>query len=278
MAARSSLPLRLPFRLPLRLATVALLVTATTATTGCAELLAQLSAVGPAAVQPPQPPRVDVANVRLIRSPTDRQLAGWYCTQVAPMLLCQLFGVVPPMSALQFSFDIDLDVHNPNPYPIPMVEILTAFSAWPGAQGQKNLGAVCLSLCDDGQSCSQGDPQACRSGGPDIRTMADFGMATVNFLLGVATGTTGIENLRVRMLPADGTGRVIVHLELGVSAVLDLVRKMAGDAIDVLRKGKQPHFAIPWRVEGTVWLRVEGFGRFGAGFGPRDGVWNLVAK
>ena len=245
---------------------------------GCAELLQQLNQVNSQTIAPPVPPRIDIANVRLVRAPTDRQLAGWYCTQVAPPLLCQLIGGVPPMSALQFAFDIDLDVQNTNPYPIPMVEILTAFSAWPAAQGQQNLGAVCLSLCDEGQSCAQGDPQACRSGGPDIRTLADFGMATVNFLLGVVTGANGVENLRVRMLPANGTGRVIVHLELGVKAVLDLVRQMAGTAIVLVRKGKQPHFAIPWRIEGTVWLRVENFGRFGAGFGPRDGVWNLLAK
>jgi hypothetical protein len=243
---------------------------------GCAEILQQLqtnNAQG-TGVQP-LPPHVNVASVRLVHAPSNQTLAAYYCTQVAPALVCGLFGPLPQPDDLRFRFDVDLDLTNPNGFPVPTVELLAAFTAYPQATGQQNLGAVCLSLCDDPTQCAQNGANACRSDQSDIRDANDFARATANFLVAVAEGQEHLENLRVRTIPANGQMRVTLHLELGADSVLALVRTLSNDAIQQLQRGQQPQFAIPYRVEGTVWINVEHFGRIAANVPAFEGTWNL---
>jgi hypothetical protein len=251
-----------------------LLIAAACLSEGCAGLNFNLQGQNWGGIAKPEPPRISVAGTRLTRQPTNRQLAGWLCTQVTNPLICHIFGVVPPKSSLLFAFDIDLDADNPNSFPLPMVEVLTVFTAFPAVQGQKNLGAVCLSLCEDPNGCAQ-QPNACQSTEPEIRSLGDFAHAAVGFLTRLAAGQEAIENLRVRLIPAGGKARVVIRLELGVDAVVGLIRQVAQDAMRDLQRGVEPRFSIPYRVEGSVWLRVEHFGRLGAGYGPYHGTWNL---
>jgi hypothetical protein len=57
--------------------------------------------------------------------------------------------------------------------------------------------------------------------------------------------------------------------------MLALIKRASSDAISQITSGRQPTFVIPWAVEGSVWVRFEGFGRIGAGFPRSEGNWAL---
>ena len=98
----------------------------------------------------------------------------YFCTRVAPPIICQIFGQLPTREDLQFQFTTDLDFQNPNQIPLPLVEILAGFTVFPQAAGEHNLGAVCLNLCEDPSVCPPAT-DACRSDQRDIRTLRRAG-------------------------------------------------------------------------------------------------------
>ncbi|MDP3275162.1 MAG: hypothetical protein Q8Q09_08210 [Deltaproteobacteria bacterium] len=258
------------------------LSTAALSQTSCAEVLNQLrSGQGTGAMRPPDPPQVTVAAVRLTRAPRNEQIANYFCQRalnqsLGPLagMVCQVFGPAPRPEDMQFQFTTDLDFRNPNQIPLPLVEILAAFTVFPAATGERNLGAVCLNLCQDPATCPPAQ-DACRSDQRDIRTMQDFAGAAVNFLVGVATGQNSLENLRIRTLAPGATTRAQVHLQLDPQAVLAVLEHVANGAVQQAQRGQQVRFDIPYRFEGTVWLRVENFGRFAATVPPFTGTWQL---
>lgn len=255
---------------------VAALCALSLSSASCAEILNQLrSGQGNGLpVRAPDPPRVTVQQVRLTRAPRNEHIAMYFCARVAPPPLCQIFGPLPTREDLQFQFTTDLDFENPNQIPLPLVEILAAFTIFPQATGEQNLGAVCLNLCEDPNSCPPAEG-ACRSDQRDIRTLNDFAGAAVNFLVGVATGQQRFENLRIRTLAPGAHTRSQVHLQLDPDAVLRVIEHVANNSVAQVQRGQQVRFDIPYRFEGTVWLRVENFGRFAASVPPFTGTWQL---
>jgi hypothetical protein len=268
---RALLPLAL-------LALLALLVVAPWLA-GCTQLPGVL---GPQAVPQPAPPRVTVAGVTLVAFPAAQTVARALCPQVAPGPVCLMLGGAPSPAELRFVFDVALDVENANNFPFPMVEALAAFTAFPDAPeragdagGAQNLGAVCMSMCDDPGRCPQNAADACSGGGANIRTREDFARAAAGFLLATATGQESLDNLRVKTVPAAGRARVVFRLELEPMVMVSLLARLAGDALAQVRRGNVPRFAVPYAIEGSVWVRVENFGKIGAGFGPVRGTWEL---
>jgi hypothetical protein len=265
-------------RIALALATL-LLATAP----GCADLqrlattALDRSTLSRGGIANPIPPRVTVADVRLTEAPTNEMLAAYYCAQVAGPFVCGLLGRVPAREEIRFVFAVDLDVRNANAFPLPLVEVLSAFTAYPQATGRQNLGAVCLSLCESGD-CPQNSAQACRSSQSDIRTMDDFARAAVGFLIAVADGRERFENLRVRTIAPNGQTRATIRLQLDADTVLSLVRTMSEQAIQQAQRGQQVQFAIPYQFEGTVWVNIEHFGRLAVAVPPVRGTWNLQAQ
>jgi hypothetical protein len=185
-----------------------------------------------------------------------------------------LLGGPPPPDALRITFSLGLDVTNDNAIPLPLVEALVAFTAYPGQQGAANLGAVCLSFCDQGGACP-GSADACQAGGLGIRTQQDFAMAAAGFLVAVAAGAESVDNLRIRTLAPNQTTHVTVSLALEPLQLLALFEHFATQAMDQLKRGSVPQFQIPYALEGTAWVTVEHFGKIGAAFGPVQGAWNL---
>ena len=57
--------------------------------------------------------------------------------------------------------------------------------------------------------------------------------------------------------------------------MLALLKRLGGDIASDLKAGRNPSFTIPWAVEGSIWVRFEGFGRIGAGFPRQTGSWVL---
>ena len=220
------------------------------------------------------PPGVSIVQVRLAEMPSNKELASYYCAQYLGPLVCRAFGPVPSISDMHFAFDVELEFRNRNPVPLPIVQSLFAFTAFPEASTVSNLGAVCLSFCEDPDHCEQ-DADACISDDPEIRDAKDFANAAADFLFSVALGEREFSDLRVRTIPPNDQTRMVVRLGIDPVQMVDLIAKLAKDDIDRIRQGKLPELAIPYRIEGTAWVSVESFGRLATGFGPVNGQWRL---
>lgn len=229
---------------------------------------------------PPPPPIVSVASTELKQVPTEAAVGLHYCYEHAPIpLMCLPFGERPTAQDLSFVFELTLNIENPSPIPMPVANALVAFTAFPDADVQENLGALCLSLCPEDQPGSMNNcrPQdrACQSTEPEIRGLEDFAAASVNFLIGTALGTQRVEDLRVRTIPPRERIQLTVRLELAYAQMLRLIEASVGGALEGATQGRFPELVIPYRLEGTVWVTVENFGRFAGGFGPVEGSWDL---
>lgn len=222
----------------------------------------------------PRAPRIVVAEVGLAGHPSAEIVARALCPQIAPVPVCLILGGAPSRAQLAITFAVQLDVTNENAIALPLVEALVAFTAFPGATGGQNLGAVCLSFCNDPATCPPA-ADACTAGGPEIRTVNDFAAASAGFLLAVATGQERMENLKIRTLAPNATTRVTVSLMLDPMQVVTLLARLGTDAVAQVKRGRVPEFVIPWQVEGSAWVAVERLGKIAAGFGPVQGAWRI---
>jgi hypothetical protein len=219
---------------------------------------------------------VQVESAALVSHPNDETLALYLCPLVAGSMVCRLLG--PPVSRdrVKFVFDLVLDVQNPNPMPLPAIEALVAFTAYPDAPGQARVGVVCVALCPENEWCGPPPADGCRGGSePSIKTPEDFVNASAGFLLASALGEVRPSDVRVRMLPAKENIQIKVRLELSPEQLAKLLLVVAKDKIAEVKRGRIPNFAIPYLIEGSVWLRVENFGKIGHDFGPMRNEWRL---
>ncbi len=221
-----------------------------------------------------KPPSVSVAELRLVELPSNKELASYYCSQYLGPLICRAFGPVPSISDIQFAFDVELALRNRSAAPLPVVQSLFAFTAFPGEAAAANLGAVCLSFCENPEHCEQ-DADACTSDDPEIHDAKDFAKAAAGFLFSVALGEKRFSDLRVRTIPPNEELRMVVRLGIDPTQMVDLIAKVAKGDIARIKEGRMPELAVPYQIEGTTWVAVESLGRLASGFGPVDGRWAL---
>jgi hypothetical protein len=254
-------------------------LTSCSSATQLAGLLGPQGGRGGGAGVRPSPPALVRTEVRLAEHPSEQQLAAYYCSQAVnvPAIVspCRVFGTIPTRDSLRFTFAVDLTLRNDNSVPLPTAEALLAFTAYPAATGQHNLGALCVSLRNEGEVTDL--PNGCQDRGDSIRTMADFGNAAARFLFNVATGQTRVGDVRIRTIPPGGEIRVTVSLGLDPESTLGLVRTMSESAVQGLSRGQQPHFVIPYQLEGSLWVEVEHFGRFAVAIPQTRGEFDMGA-
>src|SRR5256885_5788310 len=165
-----------------------------------------------------------------------------------------------------------------NNIPLPLSEILAAITLFPGG-GAQNLGAVCFRLCPpEDPACRGGqDPSSCRQGPGDIRTMADFPQAVANLLvaegLSAASGQGG--HFSAPKVLAGQSLDVVARFTLTPQTLIPIFQQLARQSASELRAGRELSFAVPYRLEGTVFANAGSLGRVAAGFGPAGGEWAL---
>lgn len=227
----------------------------------------------------PTPPDVSVSGVELAYHPTARQLAAYYCAEYVPApanaFVCPAAFGNASLSDLEFAFDLELRFQNPNQIPVPIVEALVAFTAYPASSNQR-LGALCISMCENPNSCPQNGPGACESDQPEIRDAASFATAAAGFLARAATGQASLDDLRVRTIEPSGEVVMNVRLSLAPAQLVPLIKETVTNLVDRLRDRQIPSFAIPYRLEGTAFVTLEGLGRIAIDFGPLENTWNIV--
>jgi len=240
------------------------------------------------------PPTVTFRGASLVRSPSKRDLSAYFCPKLArekglaiggELVCSQLFGSAPRASDMALGFDLRFTVDNPNQIPLPLSEILTAITVFPEATAQ-NLGAVCMRLCDPGDTACQAgqDPNSCRSARGDIRTLNDFPNAVANLLVaeGLAAATSGAlpspGSFRAPKVLASSAVEVVARFSMLPEAMLPLFEQLARQSATQLRAGKELTFAVPYKLQGTVFADAGSLGRVAAGFGPVSGDWALPAS
>jgi hypothetical protein len=235
------------------------------------------------------PPTITFQGAQLVRSPSRRQMSAFYCPRVAQAqlgfaanALCGgLFGSPPPQSEMTLGFDLRFAVANPNNVPLPLSELLTAVSLFPGA-AQQNLGAVCVRLCAPGDAACQAgrDPNACRNARGDIRTLSDFPQAIGNLLIAEGMSAAAGAPLKFeapKVLSASSIN-VVARFALAPEALIPILEQLARQSSNELRAGRELSFAVPYRLEGTVFADAGSLGRIAAGFGPSAGEWAIPVQ
>lgn len=252
---------------------------------GCASLSALARGAGGLGVTPPT---VTFQGATLAQAPGQRDLAAYYCPDVVSLPfggarpLCQgFFGPQPPQTAMVVAFDLRFSVHNPNRIPIPLATVLTAATVFPEASAQK-LGAVCVQLCGEGQpGCTgQPGPGACEASSRDIRSLSDFGNAAVNMLAagGIAAAMGQPLTFQAPTVAANGTIDVTIRFAFGPEQLLSTLRQLATQSVGELKQGHQVSFAIPYRLEGTIFFDAGSVGRIAVPYGPAAGTWVLPTQ
>jgi hypothetical protein len=237
------------------------------------------------AAAPITPPSVTFAGATLARAPSTRLLAAYYCPQLvsAPLgaaaFVCQqAFGPPPPPAAMTVSFDLRFRIANPNQVPLPVASALVATTLFPAGTSEK-LGAVCVTLCADGTSCNGTPPPgACEASSRDVRSLSDFVDKSLPQLLianGIALADGQPPQFSLPPIVASSQVDVTVRYSFGPEQLLLVLRNLASQSVAGLKAGRVPSFAIPYRLEGTVWFDAGSIGRISIGWGPTQGEWTL---
>ena len=69
--------------------------------------------------------------------------------------------------------------------------------------------------------------------------------------------------------------QVVARMSLQPSELLAVMRQLAAQSLDDLKKGHAPTFVIPYRLEGTVWFDAGAIGRVAVNWGPTEGSFTL---
>lgn len=236
------------------------------------------------------PPKITFQGAQLVRSPSRRQLSAFYCPRVTSQqlgsvganLLCgRMFGGVPGAQEMTLGFDMRFQVANPNQVPLPLSEILTAITLFPGV-AQQNLGAVCFRLCAPGDAACQAgrDPNACRNAKGDIRTLGDFPQALGNMLIaeGLAAAGGAPVKFEAPKVIAGSALDVVTRFSLSPETLIPIFEQLARQSINELKLGRELSFAVPFKLEGTIFADAGSLGRVAAGFGPTGGEWVLPVQ
>jgi hypothetical protein len=255
---------------------------------GCALLESELSKNGLDDVPLPDAPTASLKTIELTKRPTNSELTGYYCDDLAggnflaESACVAAFGDPPSKSALQFGFVTIFELENTNDFPIPMVEVLLALDVFEGSD-QAELGAVCISFCNpESEACAPPDAP-CRVDDPEVRDLATFEPTVEDFIELAAAAVTGElfeDNNQFRFIPAadgDEPGRLEarIHFDIGLDPMVDILQVVAVDSTDDILAGRKPSFDVPYSVRGNLFFDVQVLGRLAIGFGPFDGVWSL---
>lgn len=220
----------------------------------------------------PSPPTATFAPVEVSLGPTGAQLAAHFCPRVAATTpldadasaACRANGPAPALDDLAARLHVESIVESRSMVRSRIESALLVLTLYPGTGAQQVVGAVCLTFCDEGAStCPQTD-EACRSSSGDAIELADVAPAH-GFLTSVAVAEERVADLHVLELAPHGTVTLAFDVALDPRQLLDAVFASDTAGLDAIRAGQAPTFAIPYALEGTLWLD----GRGNDGWGER---------
>ncbi len=277
LAMPASTPPRTPRRLSALVAAVAGVLLALPSA-GCDELLQRLPQHLDGTEERPV---VTASPVTLRHGPSLTELGAYYCPLVINDSFVRLgcaiaLGPPTPRDLLVFEFGFTLNIHNPNDFPVPTADVLVALTLFEGAEAEA-VGAICVSLCgqDDPTCTGAPRPGACELQAGDILTIDDFVAAIPGLIHDIASGRAA-EELRKSTILAGGDVSIDLSFVLGVDQALSVFQKTALAYVEDYLAGRQATLSVPVAAEGTVFFRLPVLGRIGVGYGPLQGVWDIL--
>jgi len=244
---------------------------------GCDQLLQHL----PDAAGTEQPPAVTATPITLRHGPSLGDLGAYYCPLVVNDPFVRLgcavaLGPQPRRNSLVFEFGFTMNIHNPNDFPVPAADVLVALTLFEGVDAEA-VGAICVSFCGQNDPTCTGAPRpgACQLQAGDLLTIDDFVRAIPGLIQDIASGRAA-EELRKSTIFAGGDVSIDLSFVLGVDQALSVFQKTAYAYVDDYLAGRQASLSVPVSAEGTVFFRLPVLGRIGVGYGPLQGVWNIL--
>ena len=227
-----------------------------------------------------QAPQASLNRVDLLQSPSANKLARWGCYEYLSDSVCEVAGLNSiNTDNMRFSIDVVFDLDNPNKsFAIPLVELLLSMTVYPG-ESEENLGALCVSFCDPGEStCTPAaDAEAACNldDAKQIDTVSDV-VPTVDELFEIAEEVADGDldkNNSFRMIPKNGSTEAHVQLDLNIDTALAVLERAIGDAIDTYIDRGNFRVRMPHSSTGNVFFNVPEAGRYAVGFGPFEDQW-----
>ncbi len=241
-------------------------------------------------------PILELESVSLVESPSETQLASYYChdqlSDYYDRLVCEAgldLGPAPSMdpnapNGMRFTFDVVFDVTNPNTFPIPVVELFVQTKIYPG-KVEHDAGSLCVTFCDpESEDC---DPHADGGCPVDELPEGELGFevdpnALVDGLIDLVNGDDPSDawygNQWIKTIPAGGSTELHIGLTLSTEAMIAILE----DAVfqdenwRSLSAGKIPDVVIPYTIGGVLWFDVGKLGRVWVKFGPMEGAWDVT--
>jgi hypothetical protein len=222
-------------------------------------------------------------RIDLLEAPSANKLARYACHEwVGNSSVCEAtLGSKPKKSNMRFSFDVVFDLNNPNKnFPIPLVEMLLAMNVYPDDTNQ-DLGAVCVSFCDAGDSSCTPDADAqaaCDlSSATQVDTVSDV-VPSVDDMIELATDVANGEtdnSYEFQYIPKGGSTEAHVQLDLNIDVMLTVMETLLFDAAEDALAGRNVNLKVPYESEGNVFFNAPELGRYAVGFGPFEDKWKL---
>ena len=126
-------------------------------------------------------------------------------------------------------------------------------------------------------TCTQDAATACQTSSRDVRSLSDFANAAVGLVVsnGLAAALGEPPSFRPPTVLAGAEIEVVARFTLAPAQILRVMRQLAEQSVGELQQGRAPSFAIPYRLEGTIWFDGGSFGRVAIPWGPASGTWTL---
>jgi hypothetical protein len=225
---------------------------------------------------PPSAPRA-TATATLTAHPTPEQLTAHYCASLATegslaraaATTCRGLGAAPAPSDLSFQSRVALALTSSNPVSVTVTSVLLRVTAFPDSAERENTSALCITLCTPHASTCPQDPHGCDGAAEGTESFASVpALADHRFF----------HELEQVILRPHADAALAVTLDLASEPLLALLGRVDGAAMDAVRAGHAPTYAIPYAIEGTVWI-ASGTSTTASATIPRaTGTWDVAAQ
>lgn len=233
----------------------------------------------------PSAPHTTLAPLAWIEEPTSAQVAAHLCPllatdaplSTAASAACRARGPSPALDAMHFRARASATIASSSMTRLTISSVLLVVTAYPDAGATQALGAVCLTLCDEGASACPQTSEACRSSEDHVLDLGDLDGAS-GFVTSIAVEEGRVADLAVRQLPAHGEVSLDVDLSIATERLLVAMRANDTAATDAIRAGEAPTFHVPYAIEGTLWVDGRGNDGFAEPIPRVTGTLELPAE
>lgn len=231
---------------------------------------------------PPSAPQASIAAPELTQHPTSAELTAHFCAALAPegslshaaATACRALGAAPAEDDLAFATHVDLALTSSNPVSISVASVLLVLTAYPDSGDTANVGAVCITLCNEHASACPQSEDACRSTDDSVHDLDDA-HASAGFLVAPALDAHRFRELERVIVRPHGSATLSIDLAIAAAQLLGVMQRVDSAPMGAIRAGHAPSFAIPYAIDGALWVDSNGSARSAASLPRVTGTWEI---